>query len=89
MVKTKDAILNYLIEPSPLFLKQVVDVVETKAYFLVRDLRKVKNRIIPDKVTTAFESRLKQVRTAGFKDNEYDGVNYLLIAKETAQEVGG
>ena len=61
LIKTREAIFDYLIEPSPLFLKQVVDIVETKTYILVRDLRKVKRRAIPDTVLNSFESRMENL----------------------------
>jgi hypothetical protein len=88
-VKTREAIYNYLTEPSPLFLKQVVDIAETKAYFLVRDLRKVKRRFIPDTVITKFEYRFQHLCQHGCKVNEYDGVHYLLISKVADKEISG
>ena len=81
MVKTKEAIYNYLIEPSHLFLKQVVDIAETNTYILVMDMRKSKKRAIPDTIISKFESRFQYLSQHGCKNNEYDGVNYLLIPK--------
>lgn len=82
-MKTKEEILNYLIEPSHLFLKQVVDIAETKTYILVRDLRNFKKRSIPDTVHYNFDRRLQHLRQFGCNYNEYDGIKYLLIPKKS------
>ncbi|WP_158267445.1 hypothetical protein [Adhaeribacter arboris] len=81
MVKTKEAVWEYLIEPSPLFLKQVLTIAETKAYILVMDARQMKNRSIPDLVITRFESRFQHLCQYSCNCQEYDGVTYLLISK--------
>ena len=81
IVKTKEAIYNYLIEPSHLFLKQVVDIAETNTYILVMDIRKIKKRSIPDTVISKFEDRFRHLCKYSCKCNEYDGVNFLLIPK--------
>ena len=81
IVRSKEAIFNYLIEPSHLFLKQVVNIAETNAYILVMDLRKSKKRSIPDTVINKYENRLANLRRYGYRFNEYDGVNYLIISK--------
>ena len=80
-VRSKEAIYNYLIEPSHLFLKQVVNITETKGYILVMDSRKSKKRIIPDTVLNKYENRLANLRRYGYRFNEYDGVKYLIISK--------
>lgn len=80
-VKTKQEIYEYLIAPSPLFLKQVVEIIETKSYILVQDTRQMKKRSIPDTVILHFESRLQHLCQHTCKCQEYDGVRYLLIAK--------
>ncbi len=76
MLRTKEHIYNYLIQPSHLFLKQVVDIAETNTYILVMDTRKSKKRAIPDTVISKFESRFQHLTQHGCKYNEYDGVNY-------------
>ncbi|QMU26586.1 hypothetical protein [Adhaeribacter radiodurans] len=81
LVKTKQAIYDYLIAPSPLFLKQVVDIAETKEYLLVMDSREMKKRSIPDQVIARFESRFQHLCQHSCNCQEYDGVNYLLIPK--------
>jgi predicted nucleic acid-binding protein len=86
MVKTKQAIFDYLIEPSPLFFKQVLDIAETKAYILVRDFRNIKKLSIPDIVHHKFESRLQHLSQYSYKYQEYDGVQYLLIPKVPSNE---
>ena len=84
IVRTKKEIYYYLIEPSHLFLKQVVDVAESENYILVMDIRKVKKRIIPEAVISKFEDRLHYLRQYSSKCKEYDGVSYLLIPKVNA-----
>ncbi len=81
IVRTKQALYDYLIEPSPLFLKQVVDIAETKAYLLVMDSREMKKRAIPDAVIAHFESRFQHLCQHSCHCQDYDGVNYLLIPK--------
>ena len=81
MARTKQAIYEYLIEPSPLFLKQVVEIAETKDYILVRDTREMKKRAIPDLVIEHFEDRLQHLCRYTCRCEEYDGVTYLLIEK--------
>ncbi|RDC58823.1 hypothetical protein [Adhaeribacter pallidiroseus] len=80
-LKTKQAIYEYLIAPSPLFLKQVVDIAETKTYILVMDSREMKKRAIPDTVIERFENRLQDLCQHSCNCQDYDGVNYLLIPK--------
>ncbi|QNF32239.1 hypothetical protein HUW51_05650 [Adhaeribacter swui] len=81
MVRSKQTIYEYLIEPSPLFLKQVVEIAETKEYILVQDTREIKKRAIPDQVIQNFESRLQYLCRYTCRCQEYDGVTYLLIPK--------
>ena len=81
-IRTKEEVYHYLIEPSHLFLKQVVDIAETKNYILVMDIRKLKKRSIPDPIISQFENRLEHLRQCSYKCNEYDEVKYLLIPKE-------
>lgn len=81
IVRTKKEIYEYLIALSHLFLKQVVDITETKNYILVMDTRKIKQRIIPDAIISQFEDCLQYLREHSFKSKEYDGVSYLLILK--------
>ncbi|WP_157433417.1 hypothetical protein [Adhaeribacter aquaticus] len=81
-MKTQEHIYNYLIQPSHLFLKQVVKVVETNAYILVMDLRKAKKLFIPNKVIENYESRLKVLKSQALKSNEYDGISFLLVPKD-------
>ncbi|MDB5262589.1 MAG: hypothetical protein JWQ14_1870 [Adhaeribacter sp.] len=81
-MKTKEHVYNYLIQPSHLFLKQVIKVVETKSYIVVLDLRKTKNLFIPDKVIRDFEYYLKVIKSQACKTNEYEGVNYLILPKK-------
>lgn len=81
IMKTKQAVYEYLIEPSPLFLKQVVDIAETKAYILLMDSREMKKRAIPDTVIDRFESRFQQLCQQGCHCQNYEGVNYLLLPK--------
>jgi hypothetical protein len=81
MVKTKEAVYDYLIEPSHLFLKQVVEVAETKSYILVMDIRILSKRSIPDVVISHFENRFQHLCQLGYRCQHYDGVNYLLIQK--------
>ena len=83
-MKTKEQVYNYLIQPSHLFLKQVVKVVETKAYIVVLDLRESKKLFIPDQVLRDFEYYLKIISTQACKTNEYDGVNYLILPKSNS-----
>lgn len=80
--RTKQAIYEYLITPSPLFLKQVVEIAETKAYILVRDTRVMKKRAIPDVVIQNFEDRLLRLCSFTCRCETYDGVSYLLLEKE-------
>ena len=82
MLRTKDHIYNYLIQPSHLFLKQVVRIVETKRYIMVLDMRKTKKLFIPDTVISNFEKRLESVKEQAYKSSEYDGVKFILVAKE-------
>ncbi len=85
MVKTTQAIYEYLIASSPLFLKQVVEIVEIKNYILVRDTREMKKRAIPGAVIEQFESRLQQLCQHTYRCKEYDGVTYLLLPKNTTE----
>ncbi len=80
-MRTKEQVFNYLIQPSPLFLKQVVKVEETKSFIVVQDIRKIKNLFIPDQVIQNFEFKLKVIKGKACKTNEYDGVNYLILPK--------
>jgi hypothetical protein len=81
-MRTKEQVYQYLIQPSPLFLKQVIRVAETKAYIVVQDLRKTKHLHIPDKVIRDYESNLYIMKSLACKANEYDGVNYLILCKD-------
>lgn len=81
-MRTKEQVYNYLIQPSHLFLKQVIKVVETQAYIVVMDLRKSKNLFIPDQVLLDFEYYLKIIKGQACKTNEYDGVSYLILSKK-------
>lgn len=78
---TGEQVYNYLIQPSPLFIKQVLKVEETKAYIIVQDLRKKKNLHIPDKVIRDYEYCLDIFKGLACKTNEYDGVNFLIFNK--------
>lgn len=80
-MRTKEHIYNYLIQPSHLFLKQVVKIVETNRFILVLDLRNTKKLYIPDNIISHFENRLEDLKTYAYKSNEYDGVNYYLVPK--------
>jgi predicted nucleic acid-binding protein len=82
MMRTREHVYDYLIQPSHLFLKQVIKVVETNAYIVVLDLRKTKNLFIPDKVLREFEYYLKIIKSQACKTNEYDGVSYLILPKK-------
>ena len=82
MLRTKEHIYDYLIQPSHLFLKQVVKIVETKRYILVLDLRKTKNLFIPDPVINNFETRLESLKKHAYKSSEYDGVKFYLVPKD-------
>jgi len=81
-MRTKEHIYNYLIQPSHLFLKQVVKIVETKRFILVLDLRNTKKIIIPDNVITNFEYRLATLKSQAYRSSEYDGVKYFLVPKQ-------
>ncbi len=50
LARTKQAIYAYLITPSSLFFKQVVEIANKKTYILVGDTREMNNRAIPDVV---------------------------------------
>ncbi len=80
-MRTGAQVYNYLIQPSPLFLKQVVKVVETKAYIVVQDLRKVKKLHIPERVIQEYEYYLDIMKSMACKVNEYEGVNFLIFYK--------
>jgi hypothetical protein len=80
-MRTKEQVYEYLIQPSHLFLKQVIKVVDTKAYIVVMDLRKTKNLSIPDKVLRDFEFYFKIIKNQACKTNEYEGVNYVILPK--------
>ncbi|MGV3587906.1 MAG: hypothetical protein ACO1OF_12945 [Adhaeribacter sp.] len=80
-MKTKEQVYNYLIQPSHLFLKQVIKVVETRAFIVVMDLRESKKLFIPDQVLRDFEYYLKIIKGQACKVNTYDGVNYLILPK--------
>jgi hypothetical protein len=54
-MRTKEQVYRYLMQPSHLFLKQIIQVEETKDYIVVQDLRKAKKFSIPDKVLREFE----------------------------------
>lgn len=82
MLRNKEHIYNFLIQPSHLFLKQVVKIIETNRYILVLDLRKTKNLFIPDQVITNFEYRLDSLKKHAYKSSEYDGVKFFLVPKE-------
>ena len=81
-MRTKEQVYHYLIHPSPLFLKQVIQVVETRNYIVVLDLRKTKKRFMPDKVIQDFEYYLQILERHAIKTNEYEGVNYLILPKK-------
>jgi len=81
MLRNKDHIYNYLIQPSHLFLKQVVKIVETNSYILVLDLRDTKKLFIPDHIIENYESRLESIKKEAYKSSEYDGVKYILVPK--------
>ena len=81
MLRTKEHIYNYLIQPSHLFLKQVVKIVETNRYILVLDLRDTKKLFIPDQVIENYESRLESLKKEAYKTSEYDGVKFFLVPK--------
>lgn len=81
-MRTKEHIYSYLIQPSHLFLKQVVKIVETKKFILVLDLRKAKKLYIPDNVISNFEYRLNTIKSYAYKSSEYDDVNYFLVPKK-------
>ena len=81
-MRTKEQVYNYLIQPSHLFLKQVIKVMETKAFIVVLDLRKSKKLFIPDPVLHDFEYYLKIIKAQACKTNEYDEVNYLILPKK-------
>lgn len=81
MLRNKDHIYNYLIQPSHLFLKQVVKIVETNRYILVLDLRNTKKLFIPDHIIESYENRLESIKKEAFKSSEYDGVKFILVPK--------
>ena len=81
IVRTREEIYHYLIQPSHLFLKQVIVIAETKNYILVMDVRKTNKRIIPDTIISKFEERLNYLRQYSCNCEDYDGVNYLLLPK--------
>ncbi|GEO03628.1 hypothetical protein AAE02nite_12920 [Adhaeribacter aerolatus] len=81
MLRTKEHIYSYLIQPSHLFLKQVVKIVETNRYILVLDLRNTKKLFIPDQVIENYENRLETIKKEAFKSSEYDGVKFILVPK--------
>ena len=80
-MRTREHVYNYLIQPSPLFLKQIIEVDEMKHYIVVRDLRKTKKLVIPDKVLLDFDYYLNIMQGLACKTNEYDGVKYLIVPK--------
>lgn len=80
-MRTKEQVYNYLIQPSPLFLKQVIKVEETSAYIVVQDIRKIKKLFIPDQVIDNFELNFKTIQSQACKTNEYEGVNFLILPK--------
>ena len=80
-MKTKEHIYSYLIQPSHLFLKQVVKIVETNRYILVLDLRNTKKLSIPDNVISNYEYRLNVLKGFAHKSSEYDGIKYFLVPK--------
>ena len=80
-MRTKEQVFQYLIQPSPLFLKQVVQVAETKDYIVVQDLRNTKKLTIPDKVIQDYEFYLNIIKTHACKANEYEGVKYIIFCK--------
>ncbi len=82
MLRTKENIYSYLIQPSHLFLKQVVKIVETNRYILVLDLRDTKKLFIPDSVIENYESRLEDIKKEAFRSSEYDGVKFFLVPKK-------
>ncbi len=81
-MRTKEHIYNYLIQPSHLFLKQVVKIVETKRFILILDLRETKKLVIPDSVISNYETRLSNLESFAFRSSEYDGVKYFLVPKQ-------
>jgi hypothetical protein len=81
-MRTKEQVYRYLIEPSHLFLKQVIQVEETKDYIVVQDLRKTKKLSIPDKVLREFEFYFRILKSQACKAQEYDGVKYLILTKK-------
>lgn len=80
-MRTKEQVYHYLIHPSPLFLKQVIQVEETRNYIVVLDLRKTKKLFMPDKVIRDFEYYFQMMERQAIKKNEYEGVNYLILPK--------
>ena len=81
-MRTREQVFNYLIQPSPLFLKQVIKVEETKNHIVVQDLRNTKKLHIPDSVVRDYEYYLAIMKSLACKANEYDGVHYLVFCKE-------
>jgi hypothetical protein len=81
-MRTREQVYQYLIQPSPLFLKQVIEVAETKEYIVVQDLRKTKNMAIPDKVIQDYEYCFNIMKALACKAQEYEGVKYLILCNE-------
>ena len=81
-MRTKEQVYRYLIQPSHLFLKQVIQVEETKDYMVVQDLRKTKRLFMPDKVLQDFDYYLQIQASQAIKKNEYEGVNYMILSKK-------
>lgn len=80
-MRTREQVFNYLIQPSPLFLKQVIKVEETRNHIVVQDLLKIKKLHIPDKVNQAYEFYFTIMKSLACKANEYDGVHYMILCK--------
>ncbi len=80
-MKSKKHLFEYLIQPSHLFLKQVIRIVETKSHIMVMDMRKSKKLSIPENIIKSLDYRLQSVKNMASRSNEYDGVSYVLVPK--------
>lgn len=80
-MKTKKHLFEYLIQPSHLFLKQVIKIVETKTHIMVMDLRKTKQLSIPEHILRSLDYRLRAVKNMASRHQEYDGVSFVLVPK--------
>lgn len=81
-MRTKEQVYLYLIQPSHLFLKQIIQVQETKDYIVVQDFRKAKKLSIPDKILEEFEYVFRIIKSQACRANEYEGVNFLILPKK-------